>query len=300
MQSQYFPSQMSEPNDLRFQAQRTARANVAFVLLASALVSASWLIFHSLSFTPWLLPLIVSALSVVALQFWRNFPVPISILLHFMSYSAAMIANVMMNLRLAESRVHFEPFNAFKYSAIAVVILAPVPTWVGYATIGLCAIAPLTVFAMFVPPEIRAAFPVQEPWSTLVVACLAAVALHFRLKGLELERSMARLKAERRALNDLARIFLGLRDLTNTPLQTIELSTRLLESGKLSGMEGSAYIRRSLVHLRELSEILALHEHDVDWSHTESSFDASILLNERLSIITGGTRSGNLELDLPR
>lgn len=96
---------------------------------------------------------------------------------------------------------------------------------------------------------------------------------------------MTKVKAERRALDDLARIFLGLRDLTNTPIQSIELTSRLLETEHLTPIEGAQHLERSLIRLRELSQILTSYERDVNWEETRPSFDAMTLLRNKINEI---------------
>lgn len=70
------------------------------------------------------------------------------------------------------------------------------------------------------------------------------------------------------------------------PLQSIELTARLLGTDNLTSAEGSKHLERSLIQLRELSKILSIYEQDVDWTRTGSSFDAVAMLQKKLVEVT--------------
>lgn len=186
---------------------------------------------------------------------------------------------------LAASGVNFEAFAAYKIMAIAVAIIAPYPIWLGYFIILLSGTLPLLHFFML-PTELHRFFSIQEPWYSLLYAVLGLIILIYRHKSLRLEQRMARIAAEKNALSELAAILLMLRDLTNTPLQSLEITSYLLKEGQMNPKEGSAHLERALVRLRELTRELSLYGHHVDWSQTGASFDAIKRLRQHYSKFT--------------
>lgn len=87
--------------------------------------------------------------------------------------------------------------------------------------------------------------------------------------ALELGRDYLDL-AEKSSLRNMARAFIQLRDLVNTPFQTIDLTVQLIrqrhpeESGTLQKIENS------LETLRRVDAALAKYEDSVDWEQTEN------------------------------
>ena len=116
----------------------------------------------------------------------------------------------------------------------------------------------------------------------ILYGLIASFILRHRLRSIALERKVAQMSAERKALNDVARIFLGMRDLTNSPLQAVEITSKLLASGHLTQQEASEHLEKSMIRLREVSELLTVYERNIDWNQTDSSFDAIKSLHLKL------------------
>lgn len=177
------------------------------------------------------------------------------------------------NYILAKSGHRFEAFVGTKLAVIAVALIAPTPAWIGFLVIGLCSFGPLLQYACF-PAEVRASFPVQEPWSMILYGIIALFILRHRLRTIALEAKVAKMAADRKVLDDLSKIFLDMRDFTNTPLQSVEITSKLLASGHLTHQQASEYLEKSLVQLRKLSELLTIYDSSVNWADTDSSSDA--------------------------
>ena len=94
------------------------------------------------------------------------------------------------------------------------------------------------------------------------------------------ERAAERARTEARALERLAREQLALRDLANTPLQTLEIVVELLRRQHPEARELSDRMERSLVRLRELSRAISVHP-GVRWGPREESFDPLAVLELR-------------------
>ena len=172
------------------------------------------------------------------------------------------------------------PLIGFKLMAMSMAVAPPRPTWTGYAVISLCGLIPV-LFFLFLPAALRPGISALEPWHSLLYAVIAAVLLRQRLKAMELEKSLVTVKIQKHAMNELAQIMLALRDLTNTPLQAIDLTAALLEKGHLSSEVAAAHLQAAIAKLRELSHTLESYEGQVDWQVASPSFTAKRLLREK-------------------
>lgn len=76
-------------------------------------------------------------------------------------------------------------------------------------------------------------------------------------------------RAEMSSLRNMARAFIQLRDLVNTPFQTIDLSVRLLRQRHPEEAPALQKIESSLDVLRRVDAALAKYEINVDWKQTE-------------------------------
>lgn len=150
------------------------------------------------------------------------------------------------------------PFQATKVGALVVGVLAP-----GFAA-GLVAIAlhvssSVIQFLRF-SPELQASIGIAEPWATLAFGLAGVLVLSHRLRVRQLEVDMLLAHARAESNRRLARTFLHLRDLMNTPLQAIEIGVSLL--GKNTGDETEILrqIRESSERLRDISHMLKRYE----------------------------------------
>ena len=273
-------------NSLRNRLDRDVLARnstIAFVILniiASVIALVGWY-WAGIASLQWAVSAAVFSCFLVVMMMWSHLSYRWSATLFLASAAVLVVSCAYGNHILANSGARFEAFIGTKLAVIAVALIAPTPAWIGFSVIGLCSIASVAQYAAF-PPEIRASFPVQEPWSMILYGLIASFILRHRLRSIALERKVAQMSAERKALNDVARIFLGMRDLTNSPLQAVEITSKLLASGHLTQQEASEHLEKSMIRLREVSELLTVYERNIDWNQTDSSFDAIKSLHLKL------------------
>jgi hypothetical protein len=162
------------------------------------------------------------------------------------------------------------PFQANKLGCLITALLAP-SFWVGLASIA--TMAGLAVFQFYLfPGEVRENLAVGEPWTTAAFAMSGVILLWYRLKRMEMERLLVVMHAEAAAIRDTARTFMRLRDLMNTPLQTIELSIEILRR-KQGGLEPTlARMKSALKRLRKLNGLLAKYEARLNWEQNDLTF----------------------------
>ena len=158
------------------------------------------------------------------------------------------------NAIYAASGQRWIPFEANKLGMVTVAMIAP-ELWVGLAGIAAYAGAVYLQMATF-GEAARANFALAEPWSTTAFGVFSAILLVHRLRRLALERDIARTKAELDATHRAARFVLAVRDLSNTPLQTIALEMAYAKERHPDLERSMRSIERSLARLRELDELL--------------------------------------------
>jgi hypothetical protein len=139
---------------------------------------------------------------------------------------------------------------------LGVAMMTPGSVWLGSALIGGTAVSAVTLVTLLSRsnPLLRVS---GEPWISLVFAGVALALLisrHYRRAAIwKLERS----RAEVEALARLARVFLAMRDRVNTPLQTLEFGSTLLDHRYPEAAAVLGPMRRATSHLRELFLLLA-------------------------------------------
>jgi hypothetical protein len=147
------------------------------------------------------------------------------VLLLLVAATAATIA--VTNDRLAHSTVRWNPFEAERLGALTIALLAPPRVWLGIACILELTVAPLAQWFAW-SPAVRARLPPAAPWFVVCYGLFAVMVYAHRLARKLVERRALQAEAETAALERFMGLLLSMRDLANTPLQTIELTVSLL------------------------------------------------------------------------
>jgi hypothetical protein len=127
------------------------------------------------------------------------------------------------------------------------------------------------------PIEWRAHQLLGEPGSIILVALLSLALLIFRSRSIGLRTRLIQAEAEAVSLQKLARVAMGIRDLTNTPLQTLTvgLETMKMQSDR---PEQTERLLRAVRKINELNRLLEPHTARIHWKADDASFDARTLL----------------------
>lgn len=169
------------------------------------------------------------------------------------------------------------PFQANKLGALAAAVLAP-----DLAT-GLLAIGAFVAMALLrylmLPADLQQRFPIGEPWTIAIYAVFALAMLGYRVHSVALARRVLRVRTESIATQRLARTFLALRDVTNTPLQTIELAANIVRARCPDMAPVLDRIDRSLDRLYRLNHAFSMYEAQIEWADTDVSPDPNVLVD---------------------
>jgi hypothetical protein len=178
---------------------------------------------------------------------------------------------------MAHSGVRFEPFIGFKLFALTMALLGPPSLVLGMGGIVVCAVLPVLEYALWLP-DVRLNIPTPEPGTTLLYSALAAVLLLHRQAQMRTHREAVRAQAKTAALERMARKFLAVRDLTNSPLQSVEATVGLLMARHPESRVPLERIARQLERLQGLSVVLSRYE-PREWTPGDGSFDPLAVLS---------------------
>jgi hypothetical protein len=197
----------------------------------------------------------------------------------FLTVVAASLVTMTVNQhQLSLSGRMLLPLVGHKAALLAIAMIAPT-IWLGSISIGLITLAVILQTRVFT----RGALFPGEPLLTCLIAGVAVAVLVSRARGRAAERALALTRAEATSAERLATIFLAIRDLANTPLQTLELSTSLLELRNVADIDLVARMKRALAQLQRLDAVLLAEESRLhgQWLNLDS-FDAWQELARRL------------------
>ena len=194
----------------------------------------------------------------------------------------ALMATIIVSLtastqKIAESGINWVPFRAHQLGALAIALLAP-PVW----TVGVVAIiamigAAVIQFMLF-GPEIREHLPYGDPWSTIIFGGFAMGLLFYRVRADRIEREAVRTQAEAESYQRFARAMIAVRDLSNTPLQTlVNIITLLRQRGPELG-ETADRLERAVIRLTDLERATRPFEGDLEWRSGDESLDPRAIL----------------------
>jgi hypothetical protein len=199
---------------------------------------------------------IVSAAMVGCLLLEGKRPRPMVCRVAFVIIVVSTLVTMTVNQQqLALSGYPLLPLVGHKAMLLTIGTVAP-GLWLGAISIVAITVAAI-VQATALPGE---AFSGGEPLLTCLIAGVSTGLLVARLRARAVERALANSLAEARAAERLAATYVAIRDLANTPLQTLELSTKLLELREDVDAALVARMRRALDQLERLSEVLVAEE----------------------------------------
>ncbi len=262
-------------------ARKSAITFTLMMLLGSLLAPLTWSVVVGVVFWHWYL-VAGFAICILALAAYKHGSYIFNTTIVLINAGVMILACSFDIYQMAEFKPNSpQQLIGIRLILFATAIVAPNPMWSGYLIIGVAAATPFLLYLLS-PLYIQAGLLQNEQWMALLYAVVAALILRHRHEEIRMGRLLAKIQAEHRATSQLAAIFLSLRDLTNSPLQSVELTAHLLKLGKLSKSEAARHLENSLMRLKDLSRVLQAYEKNMDWQHTEVAFEASSYLQKKL------------------
>jgi hypothetical protein len=156
------------------------------------------------------------------------------------------------------------PYEPNKLSALTLAIIAP-PGWpIGVISI-LLFVGSAILHHLMLADAIRARMSAGEPFGIIAYGVFALVILGFKQRGYTLRGELEHARAEKVALERVARVSMALRDLANTPVQTLELVRQRLLTDDPQIAVQTERMGRALERLQRLNDILGPYESAVVW-----------------------------------
>ena len=200
----------------------------------------------------------LGALVAAVALIWRTAPRRVLLVLFSLNVVSALFTALAGAQTFAHANRMEELFQAVKAGLFVIAILSPsLPIGVGWILV--FTLAPMVQVHTWAP-DIRARVAVWEPWFVPIYGGIALVLLIYRRRSVALERQLAEARATRLSVERLARMSLAIRDLANTPLQTLTTGVALLRRDLGERGLVLASMERALERLGKLRHTLAPFE----------------------------------------
>lgn len=168
----------------------------------------------------------------------------------------------------ASVRLHtpWAPFPGYKGLFLGLSVLVPGPFWINVALMAGIALEAVGLwFGMDV--SVRSGLVTGgEPWLTLIYGLVSSVLLVIRYYFQKTVRELALSQAKEEILEKLSRVFLSVRDLTNTPLQSLGIASELLRRNHPAAQPINERIESSILRLARLNRIFRCFDERVSWA----------------------------------
>ena len=265
-----------------WRGERAWRSAMAAVLLHIGGMPLGMLVARSVPGTPiWpdIASIAIGCALLAVLLVWRRRPTaPLANIVFLVDVLVIVGALWLTNPYYAESGRPWVPFQANKLGMFTVSLLAA-DVWLGLLSIAIYAGASVVQMQTFSEAAL-ARFAIGEPMASIAIGAFAAVLLVYRMKRLNLERELVRAHTEEKSLAAFSKTMLAIRDLSNTPLQTIAFASAAARIEYPEATPALDRIDAALAEVKAIGERLRQYEPVLTWVDDEESFDATALLRK--------------------
>jgi hypothetical protein len=188
-------------------------------------------------------------------------------------------------LLVGERTLHNLPMEAFMRQEIVCMVYAlatPPSPAISLALIAAFSIDALALLWWLGPHSHLIAAQAWQPWTILLYGAFSAGLAVYQARG---QRRLVALIAHAEhadAMKRLVRAYLAVRDMVNTPLQTLKISASLLASRCQDAGDLPGTIARSVDRIDQLNDVFRTEASGIEWTPGEESFDPIQVLNAHL------------------
>jgi hypothetical protein len=179
-----------------------------------------------------------------------------------------LVPTVAMTWMLDDARAahsaRWVPYEPHKLSMLALAIIAP-PGWSTGVVAILMFVGSALLHQAVLPEALRARMSAGEPFGVIAYCVFALVLLGFKQRRNTLYKELEHARGEKMVLERVARVAMALRDLANTPVQTLELVRQALLDADPRLCVQAERMARALARLRRLNDILLPYQTAVPW-----------------------------------
>ncbi|MES2855680.1 MAG: hypothetical protein V4692_07445 [Bdellovibrionota bacterium] len=267
-----------------------ASAARTFAVIGLALISIALLTHKGIGvdvLMPWIVSLTVCLVSVLWLV-WKPVITERGSAVIFLSIAASeLLASSISASKFTNAQMPFTLFEAFKLVAVLIAALTPRPAWVGYLILSFCILVP-PLQVLLLDPEIESWTNFREPWVTLQYAIAGILILRYRLNADGRQTVSVESQSSAKSKRDLAQVAEAVRDLTNTPLQSLEILSDLLKSNEIDSVQAADRMREATYRLREVVQIFEDNQTKLSMGQGSDTVDSFEVLRSKFT--TGASR----------
>lgn len=274
----------TEPGaDQKFLASRAAQMFSLITCFTTPLGFVIWYNVGSEMLWPWSMCFAFSLIGLAATYKFQQMPIKLSAAIILGTTLSVFFAST-ANIEIGSTQNHLpaDIFGAFKIISIVMVVIAPIPSGLGYFIISLCLFIPPLQTLLFTP-EVLTYSKYSEPWYTMCFAIASIFLLTYRLTSQKTNLSLIKSQANEQKLREFADIAVALRDLTNSPLQSLEVLGHLLESQQITHAQAAQILNKTTYRLRELMQILNEHQKKIPEYKPVQSLDSIDVIRKTFS-----------------
>jgi hypothetical protein len=260
----------------------STRAFTTAALVAIIFGTITWINNGIAIMWPWYLSILIAATSLILTIKLSNLSKAQSAAIILSINISAFFASSVTAYLEVKQNINTDFFAAYRFGALLVAIVAPSPVWVCYTVFGMALfIPPLQV--LFINPEISVFSSYREPWVTMVYPLVSYIILKIRRESQHTEMMLVESRASEKSLKDFAEVAVALRDLTNTPLQSLDLLTELLNSESITPKQASEYLSKTTYKLHEIIHIFNEYQKNMMWQSGKETLDSFDILKNKFS-----------------
>lgn len=242
---------------------------IAFIIVKNAGTASAWLSYINF-FTAIFVLILTIKFPKMKLKYSASLLLSMLLMSFFCSFA------VYQTAVQKSSNVPF--FTIYKLMALVIATLAPSPPILGYLIIAFCFFIP-PIQVLFFLPEIISMSNYYEPLLTMGYSIASFWVLSHNLKRQKLYVALIEAQGKEKTLRDFAKVATAIRDLTNTPLQSLELLTNSLKGNKIKAEKAGELLGNVTSTLDELVQILSEQEKKLEEA-TPESIDSKKIIRE--------------------
>ena len=195
------------------------------------------------------------------------------------AFLLVLLPTVVMAWMVDEARAahstYWVPYEPNKLSALTLGIVAP-PGWSTGIVAILLFVGSALLHHLMLAETLRARMSAGEPFGIIAYGAFALVLLGFRQRSYVLHGELQHARSEKVALERVARVAMALRDLANTPVQTLELVRQKLIIDEPHLHLQTERMGRALERLRRLNDLLGPYQAAVVWDDEGRALEREI------------------------
>ena len=169
------------------------------------------------------------------------------------------------------------PFEGLWGILLVLAVLIPGAYWVNAILMVGFIVEAVIILRVLDLTQLETAVVWHEPWVSVTYVVIGAGLLVFRIAHDHMLRELERSRSRAEMLEQVARIFLTVRDRTNTPLQTLVLAVAVLRAKYPEAVEVADLLSRSTDRIIDTNALLSRFESRVTWPEGDLMTDEELL-----------------------